>query len=308
MTLRLTVQRERWYHHLRSVAEQTPGLIPVIKGNGYGLGRHLLADEALAMSDVIAVGTVHEIDDELLGRVRASSASILVLTPTLETRAVAPEVILTIGDPAHLDAVADGTRVVVKLASAMARYGGDIALLHAAQNSPVEIVAVAIHPALAGDRRGDVVGRLKNVPATYEVWVSHLDADDLASLPSAYRYRVRLGTTLWHGDKSMFHLGAEVLQIRPVHARTPLGYRGVPAPVHGSVVVIGGGSAHGVRLLPDGRSPFHFARRRLELVEPPHMHTSMVIVPTGAPLPAVGDIVDVQHPLTMVSVDVIDWV
>ena len=45
--------------------------------------------------------------------------------------------------------------------------------------------------------------------------------------------------------------------------------------------MIGAGTAHGVHPLPDGRSPFHFARQRLALLEPPHMHTSMLLVPAG---------------------------
>ena len=39
--------------------------------------------------------------------------------------------------------------------------------------------------------------------------------------------------------------------------------------------MVGAGTAHGVQPLDDGRSPFHFARQRLALLEPPHMHTSM---------------------------------
>ena len=53
--------------------------------------------------------------------------------------------------------------------------------------------------------------------------------------------------------------------------------------------MIGAGTAHGVHPLDDGRSPFHFARRRLALLEPPHMHTSMVVVPAGEPGPEEGD-------------------
>jgi hypothetical protein len=63
------------------------------------------------------------------------------------------------------------------------------------------------------------------------------------------------------------------------------------------------GTAHGISPLPEGRSPFHFGRRRLALLEPPHMHTSMAFVPAGDPLPAVGEQVDVQHPLTRTLVD-----
>jgi hypothetical protein len=48
-------------------------------------------------------------------------------------------------------------------------------------------------------------------------------------------------------------------------------------------------------------------RRRLTLVERPHMHTSMVLVPDGWECPQVGDVVDVQRPLIGVSVDEVIW-
>jgi hypothetical protein len=38
------------------------------------------------------------------------------------------------------------------------------------------------------------------------------------------------------------------------------------------------------------------------------MHTSMAFVPAGDPLPHVGALVDVQRPLTMTTVDTIDWI
>jgi hypothetical protein len=37
------------------------------------------------------------------------------------------------------------------------------------------------------------------------------------------------------------------------------------------------------------------------------MHTSMAFVPEGAPLPAIGDRVDLQRPLTMTTVDLVEW-
>jgi hypothetical protein len=63
------------------------------------------------------------------------------------------------------------------------------------------------------------------------------------------------------------------------------------------------GTAHGVHPLAGGLSPFHFGRQRLPLLEPSHMHTSMCLVAAGAPCPEVGDVVDVQHPLTQTLVD-----
>ncbi|MGA0367814.1 MAG: hypothetical protein ACO3N1_11695, partial [Ilumatobacteraceae bacterium] len=69
----------------------------------------------------------------------------------------------------------------------------------------------------------------------------------------------------------------------------------------------GCGSSHGVTPLADGRSPFHFSRQRIDLVEPPHMHTSMGLVRLGEPTPKVGDRIDVQRPLTTTSPDVVEW-
>jgi hypothetical protein len=37
------------------------------------------------------------------------------------------------------------------------------------------------------------------------------------------------------------------------------------------------------------------------------MHTSMVVVPAGAPCPAVGDRVDLQRPLIATRVDEVEW-
>ena len=86
-------------------------------------------------------------------------------------------------------------------------------------------------------------------------------------------------------------------------AGEPAGYHGSTAPVTGHLVMVGAGSAHGVVALEGGHSPFHHARRRMPLLEPPHMHTSMVLVALGDPVPEVGDWVDVQRPLIMVSPD-----
>jgi len=79
-------------------------------------------------------------------------------------------------------------------------------------------------------------------------------------------------------------------------------------PTDGTLVMIGAGSANGVAPLADGRSPFHFRHQRLDLLEAPHMHTSMVFVPAGEPCPTTGDWVDVQRPLTATTTDELRWV
>ena len=42
----LRIDVERWRGHLATVAEATPGIVPVAKGNGYGFGLARLAAES----------------------------------------------------------------------------------------------------------------------------------------------------------------------------------------------------------------------------------------------------------------------
>src|SRR3954454_21735530 len=78
MSVVLTVDGERWRAHLRGVADATPGLVPVAKGNGYGLGLHRLArkDDWLGV-DTLAVATY----EELPHVASRYAGDLLVLTP-----------------------------------------------------------------------------------------------------------------------------------------------------------------------------------------------------------------------------------
>lgn len=304
MTVRLTIERERWWRHVSEVATDVDGLVPVVKGNGYGLGRAELASIAVNLSPLLAVGTIHELDG------LPDSVVPVVLTPSL----IAPDSdvpVLTVGSAAHIDALTGwGGRVIVKLMSDMRRYGGEIGLVEQAQRAGLRTVGVAIHPPLAAGeeaRRHEVVRRLREIDPSLDVWVSHLAPATYRSLPASHRYKLRLGTYLWHGDRESLHLEAQVLDARTVGAGAKVGYQLGRAPGDGTLVMIGAGTANGVATLPDGRSPFHHARRRLTLVEPPHMHTSMVFVPDGDPCPTTGDWIDLQRPLTTTWIDELRW-
>lgn len=293
-----------WRSQVAQVAASVDGLVPVVKGNGYGFGREWLAGVAAELSDTIAVGTVHELDGLTDG------PTPVVLTPTL----VAPSSthpILTVGHERHVDALGEWPgRVVVKLTSSMHRFGRDADLLDHATAAGLEVVGVSVHPPLAGsmdDHVADVVAATRQTPTGLPIWVSHLTPEAYRSLPGTHRYRLRLGSRLWHGDKSALHLGADVLDVRPVRPGTSAGYHLGPVAEAGHIVVVGAGTAHGVAPLPDGRSPFHFGRERMLLLEPPHMHVSMALVRDGDPLPQIGAWVDLQRPLHMTTVDEYAW-
>src|SRR5690606_22347178 len=117
MAFDLHVDAARWRGHLDAVPAQTPGLAPLVKGNGYGLGRDVLLAEATRMGlDTVAVGTYAEVP----GALEHFGGDVLVLSPwrPFLTEAVLHErVVHTIGrveDVATLAATAPGARVVVE--------------------------------------------------------------------------------------------------------------------------------------------------------------------------------------------------
>ena len=68
MSFTLRIDADKWREHLRAVTNVLTAAtgnapVPVIKGNGYGLGQELVAKEAMDLgADTIAVGTVFEIE------------------------------------------------------------------------------------------------------------------------------------------------------------------------------------------------------------------------------------------------------
>jgi alanine racemase len=315
MTLRLTVNRQAWLDHVRLTASQHGTTLPVVKGNGYGFGRPILFEQATHLADHVAVGTVYEATDV------PASLTPVVLTPvgshiphSLPTRAV-----LTVGSLDHVASLRSHNwrgSVLIKLQSTMQRFGvagNDLAALQSAcSQASLNVIGWSIHPPLTNDgqdRSGEVSCWLELLHDNLPIHVSHLTHSQIALLRSQFPQRTfisRIGTALWLGDKSMMKLTAEVLDVRPVAGGTA-GYRSTTLPGSGYVVIVSAGSAHGVSEIVGVGSPFHFEKQRIALIEPPHMHNSMLFIPDGQPVPRVGDSVDVQQPLTRVSADTISW-
>lgn len=321
MTVRLTVQQAAWRHHVSTTAQAFgPALVPVVKGNGYGFGRallHQLAAELVDPLEHVCVGTLHELDG-VPANIRP-----VVLTPALAPPA-AGNAIMTVGSTVHVVALRGWQgEVMVKAASSMRRFGATVdempSLMRAIENQGLGIAGCALHLPLTGtdeSRVAEIATWLPHLPIEVPLWVSHLGAETVNALHAKYlprKFKVRVGSALWHGSPKItaLQLHADVLHTQPIGVGEIAGYHHTPAPFDGTLVVIGAGSTHGIA--PNDQpsrqplSPFHFARTRMTLLEPPHMHTSMVVVGAGSPTPRVGEWVDVQRPLITTQVEHIEW-
>ncbi len=317
VTIRLAVHESRWLAHVQNVARQHPGLVPVVKGNGYGFRRWNLMPLAGQLAQEVAVGTVFEVRDV------PSHVTPLVLTPTLTPppKNFPQNAVLTVASPHHVVALTTSGwvgEVIVKLQSPMMRYGVTreqlSSLLDDITNARFTVRGFSIHPPLDGDPINhvrDIESWLPLLTKGLPVYLSHLSPEAFTKLRKDFPstdFRMRLGTSLWHGDKSMMQLSADIVDHHPIESGSRAGYRQVKVDGPGEIVLVGCGTAHGVFPLPDGRSPFHYQRQRLNMLEPPHMHTSMLFVARGRPIPSIGEWIDVQQPLTRVQVDLLQWV
>lgn len=287
-----------WRSQVREVWDAHPGVVPVVKGNGYGFGRQRLfricADVGV---DLVAVGTIHELG--------GAPASTLVLTPLSGAEVglideTPSETVFTVSSVHQALAIAGRRRAVVKLNSVLGRYGASTAERHEIEAVlGAAIVGYSLHLPLDGGHLDAA-----DLPDGATLFVSHLPTTPRIS---GLRVRQRIGTRLWLGDKSNLRLRADVVEVREVHEGDIAGYHRTAVAGEGTLVMVSVGSSHGVAMLPEGLSPFHFARHRLAVHETPHMHTTMLWVPVHLPCPRPGDEVDVQQPLTRVWPDRVVW-
>ena len=320
MSLRLTVNEHAFRAHVGQVIGSTPGLIPVVKGNGYGLGRPFLmqlVSELLGLAQAVAVGTVFEAQDI------SAPTPVYILTPIGEFDQVAipSNAIPTVATERDFTVLQNKgwkSPVVVKLASPMQRFGVSVheflSLIQQVSAAGLSIHSCALHLPLH-QTDDEIAEQLTTwmplIPECVTVSLSHISATQLAVLQEKFPdvlFEVRLGTALWHGDKSFFSLHTEVLAVHQIGKNNTAGYHSTAAPTDGHIVVVAAGTAHGVSPVENGSSPFHFEKQRLALLEAPYMHSAICFVALGQPCPQVGDAIDVQRPLNSVAPDITLWV
>ena len=340
MTFDLHVDAARWRRHLAEFAEATPGIIPVVKGNGYGLGRDLLAQESTALRcSLLAVGTYDEVPDALA----AFDGDIMVLSPWrpfLTNVSYDDRVIHTVGRLDDVEALAAGggqARVVVEGETSMARHGFDrheLAAVAAALGD-LRVEGFAVHLPMAGGNLAEAESWAAALGAsqieTDTVFLSHLTGDELAELGErrpGLTIRPRIGTALWLGDLGAFDVRSTVLDVHNVSRGERVGYRQRPVPRDGCLLVLAGGTSHGLGLeapraqssaLQRGKtlakggleaagftlSPFEVDGKQRWFAEPPHMQASLVFLPAAARAPEVGDTVPAAVRYTTATFDVI---
>jgi alanine racemase len=339
--LTLYVDGARWRAQQSAVRDAHPGIVPVLKGNGYGFGLARLADEATRLGvGTVAVGTYAEVAPVR----RRFDGSVLVLSPwrPFEERAAFDEhVVHTVGRVADLEELArrgDHPRVLLERMTSMRRHGFSARELREAARvtagSGVRAEGVAMHlPMSRGSHLAEVERLMTDVVAaglkTHRVYVSHLTDTELATLARSYPdydLRPRMGTALWLGDRTALQVRATVLDVHPVERGDVYGYRGRTAPAAGTILVVSGGTANGIGLeAPTGgagirdraariakggldaagfvRSPYTVDGKLRLFAEPPHMQASMLFLPHGPRVPDVGDEVDVRVRYTATTFD-----
>lgn len=353
MSLTLCVDGPRWRAHLEQVAAAHPGLVPVAKGNGYGFGLGRLARKAQWLRDqghdvpALAVGTYEELDQAAT----RWHGDLIVLTPwrpwiTLPGPTFAKRLIHTVSRLEDLRALlaADPTaRVVIEHLTSMQRHGMSARELWEAgellrKHPGARVEGIALHlPLAAGGHYSEVVRLITDavgadVAGLTTVWVSHLTSSELARLRTEYgdfAIRPRIGTDLWLGDRGALAVSATVLDVHAVARGDHFGYRGRSAPKDGHLLIVSGGTAHGIGLeAPTGdhslraraatlarggldaaglvRSPYSIDGKQRLFAEPPHMQASMLFLPAGARVPAVGEQIGVRVRYTATSFDRVD--
>jgi hypothetical protein len=340
VTFSLYVDAQRWRSHTERVSDAVDGLVPVAKGNGYGFGLTLLADQCARLDvDTVAVGTsleVESVHDVFRG-------DVLVLTPWHPLTDPPPpdddRLLLTLSDGQALRALRGSrNRVVVELLTSMNRFGLSPDELAAAREllPQLALEGFALHlPLDEGPiSRVDEVGRwLAHVQRlgieAPVLWVSHLDDAERGQVlrrAPGVTLRPRVGTRLWLGDRPSYQARGVVLAVHPMQRGETFGYRQRKAPSEGNLLVVSGGTSHGVALTAPrpmsgvvprakavawggleaaGRvlSPFHVAGKRRWFGEPPHMQVSMLWLPGDVPAPLVGDELDVDVRMTTALFD-----
>ncbi|MFJ1753729.1 alanine racemase [Kitasatospora sp. NPDC088134] len=324
MSLTMYVETDLWRAHQQRLLAEFPGLVPVAKGNGYGFGNARLAGEAVRLGvPMLAAGTA----DEAAALAAVFPGDLLVLTPFRpgepDVRLPAGRVVRTVAHPEALAALPPGTRVVVECMTSMRRHGVALSRLAELPVQHLVLEGFAVHLPLdrpdGSDPVDEVAGVVRAIAdaglPTGRIYLSHLAAKDVQRLAGQYpgtEFRSRIGTRLWLGEVAALASRATVLDVTPIASGERYGYRQNKAKSDGHLLVVTGGTAHGVGLeapkyvsravdkakglaraglatVNRTLSPYSWQGKQLWFAEPPHMQVSILFLPGEIAPPAIGE-------------------
>ena len=325
MPLTLYVDGPAWQEHLRAEVAADPGLVPVVKGNGYGFTVPVLAQTAADLGVAqIAVGTTEDAAVAL----GLFPGEVIVLETPGPADPLPPDpggrLLYTAGSVEAAAALA-GRRLIVDCRTSLRRQGiaeTDLAALAAVTDGGRAIEAFSLHLPIDRPPGTDPAAQTARWVtaltaagfAVRTMYVSHLEPAELAALAAAFpatSFRQRTGTRLWLGRRSALAAAGTVQQVFPVSRGERLGYRQHRSARDGWLVMVAGGTAHGIGLiaprsvhglLPRARtlqrsglaainkvlSPFTWDGQRQWFAEPPHMLVSMLLLPRDTVPPEPG--------------------
>ena len=255
MAFTLHVDGARWRAAQDAALAANPGLVPVIKGNGYGFGRNLLLAEASRLRvPMVAVGTYSEVAGALVG----FGGDVLVMEPfrapihsrlaELADRRLVHTVTARV-DLDALRAAAPAARIVVEGLTSMGRFGAPLErvgdLMAAGEGE-----GITLHLPLGSGHVEEISQFVEEVGGIRPFLVSHTTADEVAVLRGRFPehgFAARVGTDLWLADRGAYEVRAHVLDVRPLRRGDRVGYRQRPQPA-GHLVVVSGGTSHGVAM------------------------------------------------------------
>jgi alanine racemase len=339
MGLSLHIEKGMWHAHIDAFNARHPGLVPVIKGDGYGLGTARLAHEAKRIgSQAIAVGTAGEADE-----IRAVfDGEILILAPWQANQSRVPVAIHTLSSIAAINAWHDQAPVVVEILTDTRRHGisraeyGELSKLIGGLNCRGLAFHLPLTPARGANEMisTEIESLFESEIATasfsHTIWVSHISLKDLTSLRAKYPSIIffeRVGTQLWLGESRALKATATIVDRHRISSGERIGYRQRRVRKSGWLLVVSGGTQHGIGLeSPPGdlslfgrikviakavlvvvgiqRSPYSFNGSRLLFAEPPHMQCSLLLF-NGEAAPEVGADIDVTVRHTTTRFDAI---
>jgi len=311
MSLVLQLDTTRWQTHLIEFATGIE-LVPVIKGNGYGLGFSRLVTEVKHLElDLIAVDTLAEAT-----QLRSFwQKPIIVMQPIRPNDQINDEnLILTVDN--HSPKIKGP--VIVELKTKLQRFGVEISEI--SKFADMQVVGYGIHLPIGDSSNFAFAKDIATQLPGKQLFVSHLTKSELAQLPDA---KLRVGTSFWLGDRTALSMYAEVLEVRKIIGK--LGYGQVSSAKE--IAVIRGGTRHGIGMraptmpanlrqrvvaiglglfeaLRKAKSPFYLGSKSLAFADTPHMNVSLVQLPKNHKV-QVGDKIMVRARYTTTYPDFI---